>query len=319
MKGKKRTPVRSEMAPDIIAAGLAPHKKAKQGAEPSKPELLRVPLDRIFGPDIAARATMNDHKFQELVESMRLIGLASPVTLERRESMFEIIAGHRRVLAARELKWADIPAIVHAEGQADLFALRLHENVIREDLNPAEEALFMAQARDKLALDEAGLCNLFKRPPDYIAGRFALMRGDPEIFKALLAGEIRLGVAHELNRMGDDGMRRFYLDVARKSDPPARLVHQWVEDWKLNSRPPLPIEGGELVDGRAPGSANGGAPGELAGGGSDAAGVGAVAPPFFGCDLCGGDRDPYNLVHVKMHKWEWEQIQASVAKAGRGE
>ena len=313
-----------KLVDDMTTAKRA-RKQAREDLLPPKPgalaapELMRVPLDRIFEPELAARSTMNTQKFAELLESMRAIGLASPVTLERRESMFEIIAGHRRVLAARELKWVDIAALVHAEGQADLFALRLHENVIREDLNPAEEALFMAQAREKLALDEAGLCNLFKRAPDYIAGRFALLRGDPAIFKALLAGEIRIGVAHELNRMGDDGMRLFYLDVARKSDPPARLVHQWVEDWKLNSRPPLPIEGGELVDGRAPGPGNGGAPVAEPDGNPGAPGAAGVAPPFFGCDLCGGDRDPYNLVHVKMHKWEWDQILESVKKAGRGE
>jgi ParB/RepB/Spo0J family partition protein len=294
-------------------------KDAPPGGAPSKPELMRVELGRILDPELAARATMNDHKFAELVESMRAIGLASPVTLERRESMFEIIAGHRRVLAARALKWVDIPAVVHAEGQADLFALRLHENIVREDLNAAEEALFMAQAREKLQLDEAGLCALFKRTPDYIAGRFALMRGDPEIFKAVHAGEIRVGVAHELNRIGDDGMRLFYLDTARKSDPAARVVHQWVEDWKLNTRPPLPLEGAAADAAGAPGGTSGGAAGADGAPGSDAATPGADAAPFFGCDLCGGDRDVYNLVQVKMHKWEWAQILAQVKKAARGE
>lgn len=294
-------------------------KDAPEDGAPVKPELLRVPLDRILDPELAARATMDEHKFAALVASMRAIGLASPVTLERRESMFEIVGGHRRVRAARELKWVEIPALVFAEGKANLFALRLHENIVREDLNPAEEALFMAQARTQLALDEAGLCDLFKCTPDYIAGRFSLLRGDPAIFKALHAGEIRIGVAHELNRIGDDGMRLFYLEAARKGDPAARVVHQWVEDWKLQARPPLPIEGGELVGAGAPGGTNGGAPGDPAAPGSGAPAADDTKPPFFGCDLCGGDRDPYNLVHVKMHKWEWAQILDSVAKAGRGE
>lgn len=283
------------------------------------PEFKRVAIGLIREPKLAARATMSDTRMQELIESFKAIGQIEPITLETRDGGFEIVAGHRRYLAARSLGWTEIAAVVRPAGSTNSLAVMLHENLVREDLNPAEEALFMAQAREELQLDEAGLCDLFKRPAQYIANRFALLRGDPNIFSALQRGEIRVGVAHELNRITAEDMRSYYLDVARRGDPPARVVHQWVEQWKMGN--------GAISDavraGKEAAAANAEAAG--AGGNGTAAEVQTAGAfpggdkPFFGCALCGGDRDPYNLVTVQIHKWEWEQILAQVAKAARGE
>ena len=283
------------------------------------PEFRRIPMGRILEPEMPARAEMDTDKMQELVESMHAIGQIEPVTVEQHDAMYELMTGHRRFLAARRLGWTELSALVYKEGAANKLALMLHENVVREDLNPAEEALFMAQAREQLQLDEAGLCALFKRKSEYIGQRFALLRGDAEIFSALQRREIRLGVAHELNRITDEGMRRYYLDCARRGDPPARVVHQWVQAWigQERARQAMLSAGGATPAG--PPAGDGGA--SPAGDGAGAAGdVSSAAPAAsFGCELCGGDRDPYNLVTIRIHSWEWERILEQVAKAARGE
>jgi len=298
---------------------MAGKRKPAGPGESKLPTFARIEMSRIIEPELPARATMRDDKMRELVESMRELGQLDPVIVEQHEAMYELIAGHRRYLAARELKWTQLNAMVYAEGGAPKEAVMLHENLIREDLNPAEEALFMAQVREKHELDEAGLCRVFRRSADYIAGRFALLRGDSEVFAALQRGELRLGVAHELNRITDEGTRRYYLDLARRSDPSARVVHSWVAEWVAQQRPTLPLGPGAAG---APGA--GGAPGAD---GAEAAAPGAggapVEPgpqvPFFGCELCGGTKDPYNLITVQMHKWHWTDILASVERAAKGQ
>jgi ParB/RepB/Spo0J family partition protein len=286
--------------------------------KPLNPRLLLVPMERIRPPEIAARATMSDSKMDDLIESLKQIGLTNPITLESRGDDYEIIAGHRRFLAATELHWSEIRAIVWDAGSVNVMASRLHENIIREDLNAAEEALFMAEVREKLNLDEFGLIDTFKRSRHYIADRFELLRGDPVVFEAVRAGEIRLGVAHELNRISDEVMRRYYLDVARRTDPPKRVVQQWVESWRANSGP----NGGDLARIAAeargdlvsfPGGQPAFAPGE-----GPPVGAPPADPRDFGCELCGGWRDPYNLIYVRIHKYEWEHIMQSINAASKG-
>lgn len=284
------------------------------------PEFRRIPLAAIVEPQTPARATMHDGKLQELVESMRALGQLEPVTVERRNGSFEIITGHRRYLAARELQWPELAAMVYAEGTAQTAAMMVHENTVREDMNPAEEALFMAQVREKLQLDEAGLMRTFHRSADYIAGRFALLRGDPEIFGALQRGEIRLGVAHELNRIDAADMRRYYLDCARRGDPPARVVRQWVESWRGQQQPTLSADVAAVVESVAAASGGEATTVGAESGAANGGGSAAPAPYRLECGLCGGHKDPYNLINVWVHKWHWEQILSAVNKpAAEGE
>jgi ParB/RepB/Spo0J family partition protein len=285
---------------------------------PALPQFRRIELARVLEPEVPARATMNDVLLDQLINSMRVLGQIEPISVEQHEAMYKIITGHRRFLAARSLNWKEIAALVYPEGRVNRWAMMSHENRMREDLNPGEEAIWMAQAREELGLDEAGLCELFHCSPDYLAGRFALLRGDAEVFACVQRGEIRLGVAHELNRITEEGMRRYYLDCARRGDPPQRVVHQWVNDWlRQEAGRQALLAAGALAGGTVPGAA---ATTPAVDGGDGAAGYSAaVAPaPFFGCEICGGDRDPQNLVNVRMHMWEWQQIQAQIERARKG-
>lgn len=284
--------------------------------ERNRVEFQRIELTRILPPDTPARATMDEGSMQELVESMRDLGQLEPITVERDDSMFKIITGHRRFLAARELRWAHIAAMVYPAGEPQRVAMMLHENTVREDMNPAEEALFMAEVREKLQLDEAGLMATFKKSAAYIGQRFALLRGDPEIFACLQRGEIRLGVAHELNRITAEDMRRYYLDCARRADPPQRVVHQWVEDWRRQQQPNL--GGGTMT---APGPAAGPGNGDGSAETAVADGVPAGEKPNpqdyrLECGLCGGHKDPYNLIQVWIHKWHWDDILKAINRGG---
>lgn len=282
------------------------------------PTFMRVAVARIIEPAIPARVQMDDNRMAELIESMRSIGQIEPITLEQHNSTFELITGHRRYLAARSLGWSQLSALVWQEGKASKLAMMLHENTMRESLNPAEEAIFMAQAQEQLKLDEAGLMKTFHRGADYIASRLQLLRGDPDIFLALQQGEIRIGVAHELNRITDVSMRRYYLDCAKRTDPPARVVHGWVGDWKIqHDAQEAAVAAGLAVPAGTLGVAS--STGAVPSGGVGAGAVPDAAPAlFFGCELCGGDRDPHNLLTVRIHKWEWERIMESVDKAARG-
>lgn len=283
------------------------------------PEFKRIPIAQISEPDLPARSTMSDTRMQDLIESLRELGQIEPVTVEYDGEAYKIVTGHRRLLAARSLGWTELAAMVYPYNQAQNAAMMLHENIVREDLNPAEEALYMAQMREKFDLDEEGLCKLFKRSANYIGQRFALLRGDQKIFEALQRGEIRIGVAHELNRITADDMRAYYLDIARRSDPPQRVVHEWVQAWMLQqSAPQMPIAGAPAAQGPP---LNGGGPygGESDRSVSAANDPNAPSPPFFGCQVCGGTKDPYNLITVQMHKWHWDDIQASIRRAAGGE
>lgn len=91
------------------------------------------------------RTEMGDLK--SLMESMRLHGQLNPITISREN---ELIAGHRRTLAARELGWKYIEAhVIDSASEAEKLQMELEENVHRKDFSP-EELLVGYKRLDKL-------------------------------------------------------------------------------------------------------------------------------------------------------------------------
>jgi len=254
------------------------------------PEFRRVALTDIDEPQLAARVAMDEEKLAELMQSMQEIGLIQPIILKPAAGRFEIEAGHRRFVAASRLGWAAINALVFSEGEIAVGAAMLAENTMREDLSAAEEAILFQEARERYGLDEAALCARFHVQPNYLADRMRLLRDDPEVFRAILERRIAFSVGRELNKCPDQEMRRYFLDAAIRGETGARVVAQWIRDWRASSLPPQPS--------------------------SQPAAVPTVEsnsePHRIECVICGGHKDPYNLVTVQIHKWELEQILTAV-------
>ena len=255
--------------------------------ELTMPELRRIPLRDIDEPTLPVRVSMDEEKLRELCESMSSIGLLNPISLVPRDERYEIEAGHRRFMAARQLKWFDIPALIFQPHEIATGAAMLAENVVREDITAAEEAVLFAQHMDKYNLDEAGLVARFHRSPDYIGDRLRLLRADQDVFNALLERKINFSVARELNKCDDQPQRFYFLDAAIRAQVGARVVAQWVSDWRA-SRPGVPTPA---------------LPPEPAAVAQD------MPSTEIACALCGGSRDPFNLTSIYIHKWELAEIR----------
>jgi len=197
-------------------------------------------------------------------------------------------------MAARRLHWTHIPALTHKPDEINIEAALLAENLCREDVNAAEEAVWYSQLLEKLKLDTDELAARLKRSRDYVEDRLRMMQQDMQVFNAVLERQINYSVARELNKCPDENMRRYFLAQAIAADCGARVVAGWVSQWKASQLPaPEPMP--------AP---------------MPTADVPAVEPYKVCCALCGGDRDPFNLVTVMIHKWEWDRIQKIIASGG---
>ncbi len=261
------------------------------------PELKHIPLHEIDEPPLPMRARMNEAKLTELMNSIVNIGQRAPIEVKLVDGRYQINSGHRRFIAMQRLGRDRIMALVYGpEESCDVDAM-VAENVDREDVNAAEEALFYAQVLEKYNLDEAGMCAKVKRSPDYIADRLRLLRQDELVFQAVLEEQINFAVARELNKCTDQSARRVHLDNAIRSGTSARVVAQWNSQWRASLSPVPANPEQPAAESPAP----------------------AAQPYRFACELCGGDKDPYNLVTIQVHKWELEEcrkIMQEMAKQG---
>ncbi len=259
------------------------------------PELRTIPLAEIDEPPLPVRQSMDDEKLAELAASIRDIGLQNPITVIPDNGRFQVVTGHRRLLAVKMNNAHDVLCIVRAPEETQEIAAMIAENACREDVNPADEALFLARLVDEGGYTEEKLLDLTRRSRDYIGDRFRLLRGDPVVFAALQRGDINLAHARELNKCEDEGMRRYFLDATIRGGQSSRYVRRWIDEWRANAAPATSLA--------AP------APAPVA--------DQPVVPHVPECACCGGTKDPWNLVTVTIHKWEWEQLMRAMQEAAR--
>jgi ParB family chromosome partitioning protein len=261
------------------------------------PELKHIPLHLIDAPEIPMRDVMDEEKLTSLMTSIAAIGQRYPGEVIERDGRYEIRTGHRRYVALQRLGRETMMVMVLKPEEDAGFAAMLAENSEREDINRAAEAVWMAQLVEKHGCTEEQLCALVKKGPDYVADNFRLLRNDERVFNAVLAREINFSVARELNKCTDPLMRANYLDQAIRSGTSARVVAEWVRNWRVNTGGiPVPVQ-------------------EPAPSGD------ATAIPAYqiACELCGGHKDPYNMVSIYVHKWELEHIKRLIEQAARSD
>jgi ParB family chromosome partitioning protein len=157
----------------------------------------------------------------ELADSLREHGLLQPVVVRRRGTGYELIAGHRRLEAARLLGWCEIAAVVRDETDEQAYILTLVENLQREDLSPKEEASALEVLVRERGWTTRQVGEAIKRSPMYVSRRLRVF-DDDEVLKPLVLradNPLSVSTAEELLREPDASARR---ELAQRA-----VLQQW--------------------------------------------------------------------------------------------
>lgn len=201
-----------------------------------KPDPRDVPVGLIDEPQLMARLGMDPDKLEELTRDVRQRGIIQRLILARIGERYEIIAGHRRLLAAQRAGLAVVPADVYPTKELAHEGMKYAENRFREDMSAAEEAnLFHDLLKRDCGGDVEKLCAQVGESFDYVSTRLNLFSGCPRVFDALAEKKIKIGIALELNKVTDDRVRGALLHDAIQGGATVAVVKGWVTDWKRSA------------------------------------------------------------------------------------
>ena len=112
-----------------------------------------VPIDRVRRNPHQPRVDFDDEQLAELTASVVTHGVLQPIVVRgSADGGYELIAGERRLRAARAAGLTEIPAVVRESSSNELLELALVENVQRADLNPIEEATAYRELIERFGL-----------------------------------------------------------------------------------------------------------------------------------------------------------------------
>ena len=157
-----------------------------------------IPLAQIAPNPFQPRRHVDEEELTALVASIREHGLLQPVIVTQSLEGYVLVAGERRIRAARQAGLERIPAVVRQLADRDQLELAIVENVQREDLDPIEEALAYRQLIDDFGLTQEDVAIRVGRTRVTIANRLRLLDAAPEVQSALIDDRITEGHARAL-------------------------------------------------------------------------------------------------------------------------
>ena len=179
--------------------GLGRGLGALLSASPAEGETLReIPIEEIGPNPNQPRKSFNINGLQDLSASMRQSGVLQPVVVRRVGSGYQLIVGERRLRAAKLAGLERVPAVIREATDAESLELALVENLLREDLNPMEEAEAYQRLLAEFGWTQEELAGRVGKDRSSIANCLRLLKLPAVIQDDLRAGRLTMGHARAL-------------------------------------------------------------------------------------------------------------------------
>ena len=151
-----------------------------------------IPLDRVSPNPQQPRTTFDPASIEELAASIRRHGVLQPIVVSRSGDAFELVAGHRRVLASRAAGKTTIPAVIR-EDVRDRLELALVENLQRTDLNAIETARAYKLLMETYGLTQEQLSERVGKSRPEVANTLRALTAPQVLQDAVVEGRIAEG------------------------------------------------------------------------------------------------------------------------------
>jgi ParB family chromosome partitioning protein len=195
-----------------------------------------VAVDLIDANPFQPRRTFSPDKLKELADSIRASGVVQPVLLRRADDRYQLIAGERRLRAARVAGLTSIPAVVREIGDRDALELALTENLLREDLNQIEAAQGYALLQQKHGLSHEEIAERLGLDRSTVTNTLRLLRLPPEVQEMIAETKISAGHARALLSLESAAAQLQLANLIVKQDLSVRQVESLVAS--RTSNPP---------------------------------------------------------------------------------
>lgn len=198
---------------------------------PARPTSL--PIDMILANPTQPRTVFDPQKIEELAQSIRSNGIIQPLIVRKLGDKYELIAGERRLRAARQAMLETVPVVVQDLAPEHVLEVALIENIQREDLNAIELAVAYDRLNRELGLTHEQIGQRTGKDRSSIANTIRLLRLPQPVQQLLSENRLSMGQARALLGLPDETTQIALAEKAVAQGLSARqveaLVRQAVE------------------------------------------------------------------------------------------
>ena len=209
--------------------------------EESADGLRQVPVSAIEANPMQPRTAMDADALAELAASIEEHGLIQPlVVTQQGPERYQLIAGERRLQAARMAGLATVPVVIKDASPQEVLELALVENIQRADLNPLEEAAAFQQLVEEFGLTQEQVAERVSKSRVAVTNTLRLLRLPAEVKQALAEGAIREGHARALLALPTPEAQIAALKTVTRKALSVRQTEELVRRLLAEPQPPRP-------------------------------------------------------------------------------
>lgn len=162
---------------------------------PGERGTVQIKTDDISPGRFQPREVFDPDKLKELILSVKEKGVLQPIIVRPKGNGYELIAGERRLRAAKELGFLQLPAIIRDVKDDEALEIALIENLQRDDLNPMEEAKAYQRLADEFSLTHEDISAKVGRDRASVSNTLRLLKLPEKIKEEIYQGRISMGHA----------------------------------------------------------------------------------------------------------------------------
>jgi ParB family transcriptional regulator, chromosome partitioning protein len=182
------------------------------------------------------RKHFNDQGIQELSDSIKQHGIVQPLIVRKSIRGFEVIAGERRLRAAKLASLPRVPIVIREFTDEQMMEIALVENLQREDLNPMEVAAAYQKLMERLALTQEELAERVGKSRPHVTNFLRLLQLPMEIQSNVSRGTLSMGHARAILGIKDKSLQLKLATKAIKGKVSVRQLEEWIQ--KLHQQQP---------------------------------------------------------------------------------
>lgn len=191
-----------------------------------------LPVRSIHPNPAQPRSVFRADALEELAESIRRHGILQPLSVRRIGTGYELIAGERRLRAARLAGLTEIPCIVMTMDDKESGMAALVENLQRQDLDYIEEARGICRLMEQWRLSQEQAAQLLGKSQSSVANKLRLLRHSAPVLDALREAQLTERHARALLRLTDETQKLQVIAAIVRLDLNVARTEQYIADLK---------------------------------------------------------------------------------------
>jgi len=197
-----------------------------------------ISIDRILDPEAPMRSDLTKESVEDLVESIKKVGIIEPLIVRKSGENFEVIAGHRRLFACRIANKIMVPCIVRDETGLEAELLKVHENLARAEISPVDWAKHLTTLKTQYKLTTAKIAEVLGMSDAWVDQHLAILNYPEKIYTAVEDGKLSFSAARELSQIKDPIKLEVYARAAIRGGVTPGMAAQWRKE--ANGQRPTP-------------------------------------------------------------------------------